>query len=82
MLTAAARFDPALAAQAEYPQDGKLEQVIPGHYVYSNGARISGIIATNEGVVVIDSLSNEAMAKRERGLIAATIKQPVKYLIS
>jgi glyoxylase-like metal-dependent hydrolase (beta-lactamase superfamily II) len=76
------RFDRAMAAQAENPEAGKLEQVIPGHYVYSNGARISGIIATNEGVVVIDSLSNEAMAKHERGLIAATIKQPVKYLIS
>jgi glyoxylase-like metal-dependent hydrolase (beta-lactamase superfamily II) len=81
-LTPGARFDRAIAAQAENPEAGKLEQVIPGHYVYSNGARLSGIIATNEGVVVIDSLSNEAMAKHERGLIAATIKQPVKYLIS
>src|SRR4051812_35520480 len=72
-----------MAAQtAENAQDGKLEQIIPGHYVYSTGARLSGIIATSEGVVVIDSLSNEAMAKHERGLIAATIKQPVRYLIS
>src|SRR5262245_29677421 len=76
----------ALAAQAGAAQggeqNGKLEQVIPGYYVYSNGARISGIIATNEGVVVIDALSNEAMAKHERQLIAETIKQPIKYLIS
>jgi glyoxylase-like metal-dependent hydrolase (beta-lactamase superfamily II) len=81
-VTPAARIESASAAQAENPEAGKLEQIIPGHYVYSNGARISGIIATNEGVVVVDSLSNEAMAKHERGLIATTIKQPVKYLIS
>jgi glyoxylase-like metal-dependent hydrolase (beta-lactamase superfamily II) len=74
-LTAAAS---ALAAE----ETGKLEQIIPGHYMYSSGARISGVIATSEGVVVIDSLSSEAMAKHERQLIAATIKQPVRYLIS
>ena len=77
----------AQAAQAggattEGPQDGKLEQIIPGHYVYSTGARLSGVIATSEGVVVLDSLSNEAMAKHERQLIANTIRQPVRYLIS
>ena len=75
----------AIAAQAASsgpPADGKLEQIIPGHYVYSTGARISGIIATSEGVVVLDSLSNEAMARHERRLIAETIRQPVRYLIS
>jgi len=80
-----AQFSPSFAAQAaaaEGPQDGKLEQIIPGHYIYSTGARISGVIATSEGVVVLDSLSNEAMAKHERQLIASTIRQPVRYLIS
>jgi len=84
---AEARLHPALAAAAatpaaEGPQTGKLEQVIPGHYIYSTGARISGVIATSEGVVVVDSLSNEAMAKHERQLIQSTIRQPVRYLIS
>src|SRR6185503_4095865 len=73
-LTPGTPLDRARAAQAENPEAGRLEQVIPGHYVYSNGARLSGIIATNEGVVVIDSLSSEAMAKHERQLIADTIK--------
>jgi glyoxylase-like metal-dependent hydrolase (beta-lactamase superfamily II) len=76
---------PAAAAQAPAAQTaetGKLEQVIPGHYVYSSGARLSGIIVTNEGVVVVDALSNEAMAKHERQLIASTIQKPVRYLIS
>jgi glyoxylase-like metal-dependent hydrolase (beta-lactamase superfamily II) len=80
------RTHDATAAQAgkapEGPQTGKLEQVATGHYMYSTGARISGIIATDEGVVVIDSLSNEAMAKHEQQLIANTIQRPVKYLIS
>jgi glyoxylase-like metal-dependent hydrolase (beta-lactamase superfamily II) len=67
---------------AEAPLAGKLEQIIPGHYIYSTGARISGIIATSEGVLVLDSLSNEAMAKHERELIASTIQLPIKYLVS
>ena len=77
-----ARFDTASAQAAEGPQTGKLEQIIPGHYMYSSGPRISGVIATSEGVVVLDALSNEAMAKHERQLIAGTIRQPVRYLIS
>jgi glyoxylase-like metal-dependent hydrolase (beta-lactamase superfamily II) len=80
------REEQSAAAQAgkaaEAPQAGKLEQIIPGHYIYSTGARISGIIATSEGVLVLDSLSNEAMAKHERELIASTIQLPVKYLVS
>jgi glyoxylase-like metal-dependent hydrolase (beta-lactamase superfamily II) len=75
---------PALAAQqqAEGAGTGRLEQVMPGHFVYSNGARISGVIVTSEGVVVIDSLSNEAMARNERTLIAAAASQPIRYLIA
>ena len=80
------RLHATRAAQAggatEAQQTGKLEQIIPGHYIYSSGARISGVIATSEGVAVLDSLSNEAMAKHERQLIANTIRQPVRYLIS
>src|SRR5688572_478886 len=75
-LVTEARINPSFAAAAataaEGPQTGKLEQVIPGHYIYSSGARISGVIATSEGVVVLDSLSNEAMAKHERQLIQST----------
>jgi glyoxylase-like metal-dependent hydrolase (beta-lactamase superfamily II) len=78
---------PAVPAHAAQQQtdgagNGRLEQIIPGHFVYSNGARLSGVIVTSEGVVVIDSLSNEAMARNERSLIAAAASQPIKYLIS
>jgi glyoxylase-like metal-dependent hydrolase (beta-lactamase superfamily II) len=82
LVTAEARLDSAEAAEAEAQETGKLEQVIPGHYVYSSGARISGVIVTNEGVLVVDALSNEAMAKHERQLIASTIGKPVRYLVS
>src|SRR6476469_9306876 len=84
MVPVCASFE-AVAAQAPAAaaaEAGKLEQVIPGHYVYSSGARLSGVIVTDEGVVVVDALSNEAMAKHERQLIAGVIGKPVRYLVS
>jgi len=73
----------AIAAQAaENSRRGTLEQIIPGHFMYTNGPRTSGVIVTSEGVVVLDALTDEAMAKDERQLIAGTIRQPVRYLIS
>jgi glyoxylase-like metal-dependent hydrolase (beta-lactamase superfamily II) len=73
---------PACAQAAEASRGGTLEQIIPGHFMYTNGARMSGVIVTSEGVVVLDALTDEAMAKDERRLIASTIRQPVRYLIS
>jgi cyclase len=65
---------------------GSLRQIIPGHYVYTtnNEGRLfnSGIVATNEGVVVFDALDTEAIARAEREAIANVIKQPVRYLVS
>lgn len=72
----------AHAAAADGPRGGTLEQIIPGHFRYTNGPRVSGVIATNEGVVVIDALTDDAMAKDELQLIANNIRQPVRYLIS
>ena len=73
---------PISAQAAEISRSGTLEQIIPGHFMYTNGARMSGVIVTSEGVVVLDALTDEAMAKNERQLIASTIRQPVRYLIS
>jgi cyclase len=65
---------------------GTLRQIIPGHYAYSvmNGGRPfnSGIIATNEGALVIDALGSDAVARAERESIATVIKQPIRYLVS
>jgi cyclase len=74
---------------AQAPQNansGTLRQIIPGHYVYSvmNGGRPfnSGIIATNDGALVVDALGSEAVARAERESIATVIKQPIRYLLS
>ena len=77
------------SVSAQAPQNansGTLRQIIPGHYVYSvmNGGRPfnSGIIATNEGALVIDALGSDAVARTERESIATVIKQPIRYLLS
>jgi len=67
---------------AQQPQAGHLRQLIPGHYVYSVGTFNSGVIATGDGVVVLDALSSEAVARAQRQAIAATIGQPVRVLVS
>ena len=65
---------------------GSMRQIIPRHYVYSalNGGRPfnSGVIATSEGVLVVDALGSEAVARAERESIASVIKQPIRYLVS
>jgi cyclase len=73
-------------AAGQAASSGSMRQIIPGHYMYStaNAGRpfSSGIIVTNEGVVVVDALGSEAVARAERDSIASTIKQPVRYLVS
>jgi len=82
---------PALKAQerddsrltpAERNRTGTLRQLIPGYYVFSSTTFNSGVIATSEGVVVLDALSSAAIARQERETIASVIKQPVRFLVS
>jgi len=61
---------------------GALRQIIPGHYVYGSSTYNSGIIVTGEGVVVLDALNSEAVARAQREAITATIRQPVRMLVS
>lgn len=82
ILTVDAQFTHATAQASSDPQAGTLEQIVPGYYAYISGPRISGVIATSDGVVVVDALSNEAMATHVRQLIADRVGQPVRYLIS
>ena len=74
---------PAAAGAA---RTGSLRQIIPGHYVYTtnNEGRLfnSGIVATDDGVLVFDALDTDAIARAERQAIAGTIKQPIRYLVS
>jgi glyoxylase-like metal-dependent hydrolase (beta-lactamase superfamily II) len=75
--------DARLHRAAAQPQGlGTLRQVIPGYYVYLADPRISGVIATSEGVAVFDALTTDAIARHERQLISEIIGQPVRYLIS
>ena len=77
-----ARLNPASPQVSEDSQAGTLERIIPGHYTYHSDGFVSGVIVTSEGVVVIDALSDETMAKHERQLISSIIRQPVRFLIS
>ncbi len=77
-----AQLNLTAAQGTEALQTGTLEQTIPGHYRYESGARVSGVILTNEGVVVVDALSSGAMAMHERQLIAGSLQQPVRFLVS
>src|SRR5262245_27604590 len=67
---------------AERNRTGTLRQLIPGYYVFSSTSFNSGVIATSEGVVVLDALSSEGIARQEREAIASVIKQRVRFLVS
>jgi glyoxylase-like metal-dependent hydrolase (beta-lactamase superfamily II) len=69
-------------AATERMPPGPLRQIIPGHYVFSSSTYNSGIIVTNDGVVVLDALNSEAVARAQRAAIANTIRQPVRVLVS
>jgi glyoxylase-like metal-dependent hydrolase (beta-lactamase superfamily II) len=69
-------------AATERMPPGTLRQIIPGHYVFSSSTYNSGIIVTSDGVVVLDALNSEAVARAERTAIANTIRQPVRALVS
>ena len=65
----------ALPAQAvDGASAGGLRQIQPGHYVYMHtddtpgvsSTFNSGIIVTSDGVVVVDALGSEAIARRVR----------------
>jgi glyoxylase-like metal-dependent hydrolase (beta-lactamase superfamily II) len=67
---------------AERNRSGTLRQLIPGYYVFSSTSFNSGVIATDDGVIVLDALTSEAIARKEREAIATQIKQPVRFLVS
>jgi glyoxylase-like metal-dependent hydrolase (beta-lactamase superfamily II) len=72
----------AAAFSQEGTPAGALRQIIPGHYLYSSSTYNSGIIVTDEGVVVLDALNSEAVARAQRAAMASAIRQPVRVLVS
>ncbi len=90
VLATGARID-AIAQQASTDdRSGGLRQIIPGHYVYLHtddtpgvsSTFNSGIIVTSDGVVVVDALGSEAIARQVRGAISGVTAQPVRFLVS
>jgi len=77
-----AQFMSANAQGAEEPQTGTLTEIIPGHYLYNAGFQNSGVIATDDGVLVVDGLNSIARGRHVQQLISETIGQPVRYLVS
>ena len=69
-------------SQQEQRTPNVLRPIIPGHYIFNSGTLNSGVIATSDGVVVLDALDSEAVARAEREAIANTIRQPVRFLVS
>ena len=67
---------------AERNRSGALRQLIPGYYVFSSTSFNSGVIATGDGVIILDALTSEAIARKEREAIASQINQPVRFLVS
>ena len=80
----------AVSSGARAAAPGSLQQILPGHFVYTHGDDApgvsatfnSGVIVTGEGVVVIDALGSEAIAARVREAIGRVTPQPVRFLIS
>jgi len=67
-----------------------LREITSDYYVYLHGDDApgvsstfnSGIIVTDDGVLVIDALSSEAIARRVREAISRVTSQPIRFLIS
>ncbi len=84
------RVDAIARQTSTADRSGGLRQIIPGHYVYLHtddtpgvsSTVNSGIIVTNDGVVVVDALSSEAIARQVREAIAGVTAQPVRFLVS
>jgi glyoxylase-like metal-dependent hydrolase (beta-lactamase superfamily II) len=72
----------ASGQQASSNPRSALRQIIPGHYIYSSGTYNSGVIVTSEGVLVLDALNTEAVARAERDAIASALRQPIRALVS
>ena len=68
-----------------YAAAGGLREINPGHYVYTRKATVtfnSGIIVTDDGVVVLEPLLDDDVARQVRDAIARVTSQPIRFLIS
>ena len=81
---------PSYVLAQEVDRSIGLREIKPGYYVYFHGDDSpgvsstfnSGIIVTNEGVLVIDALGSETIARQVRDAISRVTSQPIRFLIS
>jgi glyoxylase-like metal-dependent hydrolase (beta-lactamase superfamily II) len=73
---------PRDASRPDQAPINALRLITPGHYIYSSATYNSGIIATVDGVIVLDALNTQAVAQAEREAIARTIGHPIRFLVS
>ena len=92
LAVSAAGLRPGTAGQpsADAERTDGLQQIKPGHYVYLHtddtpgvsSTFNSGVIVTEDGVVVIDALGSETIARQAREAVASVTEQPVRFLVS
>jgi glyoxylase-like metal-dependent hydrolase (beta-lactamase superfamily II) len=78
------------ASGLEVDRTPGLRQIKPGYYVYLHADSApgvsstfnSGIIVTNEGVLVIDALGSEVIASQVRQAISGMTRKPIRFLVS
>ena len=70
---------------SQYAELGGLREILPGHYVYTRRDGVtfnSGVIVTDEGVLVLDSQIDTTAGLRVREAIAQITPQPIRLLVS
>jgi glyoxylase-like metal-dependent hydrolase (beta-lactamase superfamily II) len=81
---------PGDAAPQEVDRTPGIREIQPGYYVYLHSDNTpgvsstfnSGIIVTSDGVLVIDALGSEAIARQVRQAVARVTSKPIRFLIS
>ena len=70
---------------SQYAELGGLREILPGHYVYTRRDGVtfnSGVIVTDEGVLVLDSQIDTTAGRRVREALAQITPQPIRLLVS
>ena len=81
---------PSDSSGQEVDRTPGLREIRPGYYVYLHADSTpgvsstfnSGIIVTNDGVLVIDALGSEAIARQVRQAVSRVSSKPIRFLAS
>jgi glyoxylase-like metal-dependent hydrolase (beta-lactamase superfamily II) len=78
------------ATPQEVDRTPGIREIKPGYYVYLHSDNTpgvsstfnSGIIVTSDGVIVIDALGSETIARQVRQAISRVTSKPIRFLVS